>query len=107
MMLFDNLIGNSDRNAGNILLGEPGDLILIDHSRAFVVDKKLPNKVERVDRVLWERVKALTREELTSALGAWLDPPAIGAMLARRDRMATAVDALVAKKGQALVLIPE
>jgi len=41
MMMFDNLIRNIDRNAGNILVGRPGDLILIDHSRAFTTDKKL------------------------------------------------------------------
>src|SRR3954469_10894443 len=35
MILFDDLIGNPDRNAGNILIGAPGELILIDHSRAF------------------------------------------------------------------------
>ena len=36
MLMFDNLIGNPDRNAGNILIGSPGEFILIDHSRAFV-----------------------------------------------------------------------
>ena len=30
MLTFDNFIGNDDRNAGNILLGRPGELILID-----------------------------------------------------------------------------
>jgi hypothetical protein len=33
MTMFDNLIANIDRNAGNILVGRPGELILIDHSR--------------------------------------------------------------------------
>ena len=36
MLTFDDLIGNPDRNAGNILIGPPGELILIDHSRAFI-----------------------------------------------------------------------
>jgi hypothetical protein len=39
MLLFDNLIGNSDRNAGNILIGPPGEMILIDHSRGFTSDE--------------------------------------------------------------------
>jgi hypothetical protein len=106
MQMFDNLISNIDRNAGNILIGRPGELILIDHSRAFITDKKLTNKVERVDAELWERMQALTRENLTRALGGWLDEAAITAILTRRDAMATEVDKLIAKKGRALVLIP-
>jgi hypothetical protein len=106
MMMFDNLIRNLDRNAGNILIGPPGDVILIDHSRAFTTDKRLQNKVERVDAELWERMQTLTRENLDRALGAWLDQDAIAAIITRRDAMATAIDKLVAKKGRALVLIP-
>jgi hypothetical protein len=68
MLLFDNLIANADRNAGNILIGSPGELILIDHSRAFITDRRLPNKIERVDAELWERARTLTPEELTRAL---------------------------------------
>ena len=49
MLMFDNLISNGDRNAGNILIGQPGEFFLIDHSRAFVTDTKLLKKVERVD----------------------------------------------------------
>ncbi|HVQ12701.1 MAG TPA: hypothetical protein VMS40_03885 [Vicinamibacterales bacterium] len=106
MLMFDNLIRNIDRNAGNILIGRPGDLILIDHSRAFTTDKKLQNKVERVDAELWERMQTLTRENLAQALGRWLDEDAIAAIIARRDAMAIAIDKLVAKKGRPLVLIP-
>ena len=106
MLLFDNLIGNPDRNAGNILIGPPGEMILIDHSRAFTDDRKLPNPIERVDAVLWERIRTLTREELTGAVGRWMDDDAIGAMIARRDRIGEIVDQLVKKKGRALVIIP-
>ena len=106
MQMFDNLIRNIDRNAGNILIGRPGDLLLIDHSRAFTTDKKLQNKMERVDAELWARMQALTRENLTGALGRRLDEDAIAALVTRRDAMATAIDKLIAKKGRALVLIP-
>jgi hypothetical protein len=106
MLMFDNLIRNIDRNAGNILIGRPGDLILIDHSRAFTTDKKLQNKVERVDAELWERMQTLTRENLARALGQWLDEDAIAAIIERRDAMAATIDKLVAKNGRSLVLIP-
>jgi hypothetical protein len=105
MLTFDNLIGNPDRNAGNILIGPPGELLLIDHSRAFITDEDLPRKVERVDAELWDRIQALTRDDLVRALGSWIDGDAIDAMLARRTRMSDAVDKLIAKKGRALVIV--
>jgi len=105
MILFDDLIGNRDRNAGNILIGQPGELILIDHSRAFVADTALPRELERVDADLWSRMTALTRADLARAAGRWLDERAIDAMLARRDRMVKDVEKQVAKKGRALVII--
>jgi hypothetical protein len=106
MLMFDNLIGNPDRNAGNILVGPPGELVLIDHSRAFIMDKSLPRKVERVDAALWDRVTALTQDDLTRALGAWLDRGQLDALVKRRDRMAADVNTLVAKHGRARVIVP-
>ena len=106
MVMFDDLICNRDRNAGNILIGEPGELVLIDHSRAFIDDKGLPHDLERVDAALWTRMTALTRSDLTRVVGPWIDGRAIDAMIARRDRMVKDVDRLVAKKGRALVIIP-
>jgi hypothetical protein len=106
MLMFDNLIGNPDRNAGNILIGRPGELILIDHSRAFLATDTLPQKVERVDEDLWTRMQALTRDDLARVLRPWADGDAIDAMIERRNRLATQVDALVKKKGRPLVIIP-
>ena len=83
-----------------------GDMILIDHSRAFTTDRKLQNKMERVDAELWERMQALTRESLSGALGRWLDDAAIMAILQRRDVMVAEVNKLVAKNGRDFVIIP-
>lgn len=105
MLMFDNLIGNPDRNAGNILIGSPGEFILIDHSRAFMATTKI-NKIERVDAELWDRFLGLNRADLGRVLGAWLDEEAIDALVARRDRMVAAVDKLVKKKGRIQVIIP-
>jgi len=41
----------------DILVGSPGELILIDHSCAFTTDNKLVHKLERVDAPLWARMK--------------------------------------------------
>ena len=106
LIMFDNLIGNSDRNAGNILVGPPGDLVLIDHSRAFVTDKRLPHKLQRVDAELWERMKALTRENMKRALESWIDDNVIDAIIERRNVMAKMVEQLIATNGAAAVVIP-
>lgn len=106
MQMFDNLTRNIDRNAGNILVGGPGELILIDHSRAFTGDTSLVNKIERVDAELWDRIKALTREDLDRAVGHWIDSEQVAAIVERRDAMVKIVDKLVAQKGRALVIIP-
>ena len=40
--VWDNLIANIDRNQGNLLLDPVWNLILIDHSRAFTNEQKMP-----------------------------------------------------------------
>jgi hypothetical protein len=106
MLMFDNLIGNPDRNAGNILIDGANSLILIDHSRAFIAKDDLPWKFERVDAQLWQTLRGLTSEQLTAAIGPWVDAGAIGAIMRRRARIVTAVEKLVASNGAAVTIIP-
>ena len=56
MKMFDNLIGNPDRNMGNLIVDDDWNLFLIDHSRAFIDAKDLPVKMERIDREVWNRM---------------------------------------------------
>lgn len=105
MQMFDNLIGNPDRNAGNILIDGADRIILIDHSRAFVDSAKLPFPFERVDASLYSALKSLTRTQLSAALSQWLDGHAIDAMLERRDEIVRRVDDLVKRRGTAAVII--
>jgi hypothetical protein len=105
MLMFDNLIGNPDRNAGNILIGAPGELILIDHSRAFITSTRV-EKFERVDAALWERITAATDDDLRRVLQPWIEKYAVDATIERRQRMIAAVDGLVKKNGRAAVIIP-
>ncbi len=105
MKMFDDLIGNPDRNKGNLLVDASWNLFLIDHSRAFLDDRALPQPIDHVDSDLWTRVAALDEASLQSAVGEWLTKKQIGAMLARRDRMAAAIDALVKKSGRAAIFV--
>ncbi len=105
MKLFDDLIGNPDRNRGNLLVDGEWNLFLIDHSRAFLDDRKLPQKLDHVDTALWERIAALDESTLQSAVGQALEKRQIKSMLARRDQMAAAIDALVKKNGRRAVFV--
>ena len=105
MKMFDNLIGNIDRNAGNLLVDGDWNLYLIDHSRAFVSDTKLKVEMVRIDKGIWDKMLALDEPTLTGALGKWLDRGAIRAMLKRRDEMKKVIDKLLKTGTEALVYI--
>jgi hypothetical protein len=89
MMMFDNLIGNKHRNQSNTLRDAAWNMILLDHSGAFVPDAELPHRLPQIDQGLWGRIEKLTRKELDAALGPWLDAPEIAGILDRRERMKT------------------
>lgn len=101
MKMFDNLICNPDRNAGNLLVDDDWNLYLIDHSRAFITDKRLVSVMTRVDRDLWGKMLALDEASLDAALGKWIDKGAIRAILRRRDAMKVVIDGLLKKFGEA------
>ncbi len=105
--MFDDLIGNDDRNQGNLLIDGDGHLCLIDASRAFASNTNLPLKLEKIDAPLWGRISALTEASLAATLGAWLEPSQIRAMLDRRDRMKKEIDKLVAAHGASKVFVAE
>ena len=106
MQTFDNFIGNPDRNAGNILVDAANNVILIDHSRAFVEKKDPPTKIERVDEELWSAIQALTVDDLRALVGPLIGDKAVHAMIERRNRMKKTIDGLVKKRGRGLVIIP-
>jgi hypothetical protein len=101
MKMFDQLIANIDRNAGNMLYDDDWHLFLIDHSRAFIEKKDLKGLAapNRIDKAFWTRIDALTRESLQAALGEWLTAKEIDALLVRRDRMREAINKSVAANG--------
>jgi hypothetical protein len=94
MTMFDDLIGNQDRNRGNMLRDAWWNLILLDHSRAFGAGTELPHKLSRIDEGYWSRIESLTRDQLDGALHQWLGENEIRAILDRRERMRVAIRSL-------------
>ena len=106
MRVFDELIQNKDRNQGNILWDRQWTLWLIDHTRAFRLEKKLlrPERLLRCDRRLFERLTAMTADLLKNAVGDSLSKYEQEALLARRDRIVKLYADRIAKQGEAAIL---
>lgn len=105
--VFDNLIANVDRNEGNLLVArDPNwNLILVDHSRAFTSDTKLPFPMTRIDRPLFERLSALDERTLRSRIGQLILDGG-RSLLKRRDAIVAHFERLAADKGNPAVFIP-
>jgi hypothetical protein len=108
--VFDNLIENIDRNAGNLLVYRaPGDrawhLVLVDHSRAFTSSRKVLFEMSRIDRPLFERLRALDMPTLEARLGD-LVAGDLRRILQRRDAIVAHFEKLASVKGEAAVFVP-
>lgn len=104
--MFDNLIHNIDPNLGNWLVDPDWNLILIDHTRAFAGGKDMVHKMNRIDRELWQRIQALTEDQLTTALSRWLNKGEIRDIPKRRQNMQELIDQKIAEKGAEAVYLP-
>lgn len=102
---FDNLILNVDRNSGNMLVGEHERLWLIDHTRAFqpVAELLDPEALRRVNRQAWERLVAMSEDDMRALLGTCLDGGQLAALVGRRDLLVEHVERLVEERGEDLV----
>jgi len=102
MRLFDNLINNLDRNLGNVLIDSDWRIWLIDHSRSFVRDQKLPDpqQVRRVERGVWERLRSVSDEELDAAMEPYLGGPERAAVLERRRLLVELIEEKIALLGE-------
>jgi hypothetical protein len=103
--VFDNLIANIDDNAGNILVDPEWNMVLIDHSRAFAVDRMpFEKEMTRVDRALFEKLKALDEAALMKQVRPWvLGDGAVRAILKRRDKIVAQLERLARERGDAVV----
>lgn len=106
MRVFDELIANDDRNTGNQLWTNDGRLWLIDHTRAFRLQRavKKPQRLERCDRALWKALRELTIESVTAAVDRSLTKNEIKAVLARRDLIVKQFTAMIETRGEDVIL---
>jgi hypothetical protein len=119
---FDNLIANEDRHLDNYLfVMKDWRMILIDHSRSFRSSGKfikellytekhkeggkvVPMVMKELPKALYEKIKALTFEQIKGAVKDYLTDDEIKAVLIRKDMIIKEIENLVAKNGEENVL---
>lgn len=105
--IFDQLISNLDRNAGNLLIDRGWQLWLTGHSRAFRPSRSLRNPKalgDSCERRLLGSLKMLTAPSLKAEMKDVLDDGQVDGLLARRDQIVAYYDRMIADKGEAAVL---
>lgn len=105
--VFDQLIYNTDRNQGNLLITPEWRVWMIDHTRAFrmAVGMQKKNALPgRVDHKVLAALRKLTLAKLNEQLAAYLRPEEISAILGRRDLIVKHFDSEIKQKGEDAVL---
>jgi hypothetical protein len=97
--VFDQLIWNTDRNLGNLVIDKQWQLWMIDHTRAFRVlgEIREPKNLVKCDKDMLEAMKGLKAADLKKEAGRWLTGPEIQGVMKRRDKIV----AFFEKKGPA------
>jgi len=104
--VLDQLVYDNDPNLTNVLIGEDWKIWRVDFSRAFRLYKDLrnPGDLVRCDRQLFEKLKALDANQLAEKTKHYLTKDEVKAVMARRDKIVTQFEKLIAEKGEKEVL---
>lgn len=101
MNVFDVLIGNIDRNRGNILIDEYWRLWFIDHTRAFRGSSRLEtDRLTSIEREFWEGLQTLDAAEVEERLGPYLTDREMKGLLQRAEKMVAHYRELIRTRGE-------
>jgi len=106
MYVFDNLIANSDRNQGNLLIDRSWNIWFIDHTRAFKRSSTLiyRNKLTQCERQLWNSLRDVDEDTLRQRLDPYLERQEISKLLTRRRILIRHLQSLINRNGEEEVL---
>lgn len=104
--MFDQLIANSDRNQGNLLITPDWRVILIDHTRAFRTNRAVQSvsALTRVDYKLFQSLKKMTRADVERECSRYLSVEEIDALMARHAQILKFYETEITQKGDVSVL---
>jgi len=106
MRVFTQLVDDTDRNVGNILIDKDWKIYMIDFTRAFRRPHELraPQLLQRCDKNMLAKLRDLKVEDVKARISKWVPPREIESMMARRDALVALYDKLIAERGEARVL---
>jgi hypothetical protein len=106
MYVFDNLIANSDRNQGNLLIDRSWNIWFIDHTRAFKRSSALiyDDKLTQCERRLWDALRNVDDATLRQRLEPFLASQEITRLVTRRRTLIRRIKSLIKKNGEEAVL---
>jgi len=106
MRVFAQLVHDTDRNVGNVVISKDWKIWMIDFTRAFRLVPKLPaaKDLTRIDRTLLAKLRELKRDDVLERTKPYLGPSEVDTLLARRDLIVAHFEQLVAERGEAAVL---
>jgi len=104
--VFDNLVANSDRNQGNLLIDRNWNIWFIDHTRAFKRSSWLMyrDKLKQCERQLWKPLREIHDQTLRQRLEPYLESQEITKFLIRRRTLIRHIRSLIKKNGEDEVL---
>ena len=106
MSVFAELVGDVDRNKGNILYTKDWRVVMIDFTRAFRLHRDLrhPQQLLSIERTLWQRLQALTRDALRRATDRYLTLEETAGVMYRHERLVEHYTRLISERGESTVL---
>jgi hypothetical protein len=105
MRIFAQLVRDTDRNLGNVLVSPDWRVIMVDFTRAFRTHPEIDAKeITQCERGLLARLEALTPQSLKEAVGDYLTRGEAEAVMKRRDLIVAHVRGLIAQRGEEKVL---
>ena len=104
--VLDELLYDVDANLTNVLITKDWKIWRIDFTRAFRLQHELkdPKDLVQCDRQVLAGLRQLTYEQVLETTKPYLSKDQVKALLARRDKIVTYFDKLVAQKGESQVL---
>ena len=106
ILVLNQLVYDDDFNRTNLLIGPDWKLWRIDFSRGFRLFKNLqkPEDLQRCDRQLLEKMRALNAKEFEQRTKNLLDKWERDGVMGRRDKMVKHFEKLIAEKGEDKIL---
>jgi hypothetical protein len=106
MVVFGELVGDVDRNKGNVIYTKDWRVIMIDFTRGFRLNPELrhPHLLTMIERDLWQQIQQLSRDAVRKAVGDFLTAPETSMLMERQKALVAHYTQLIRERGEKAVL---